>query len=219
MADVSPSERYAWSLIIKTGIVFSVFWITVYLLLGFIGFAGMNVQLAAGNDNGAVILALAVSSFVLASILEFVYVNLLKRSLSLSYNDSAVTFRYGFIGKNQVVIEYKDLKEAHTVSESLNFVDNAVGVSTVVVHGNQTMSIPGIKNASEIIKEIGDRASAKKEKKADAHEILAKEVISLKSEVAALKKKLEEKEKKETSHREDKEPKKKFVLKPFEESM
>lgn len=219
MTDVSVSERYAWSLIMKTAIVLLIFWITVYLLLGFIEFAGMQVELAQGSDNAAVILALAISSFVLISILEFVYVNLLKRDILLRYDDSAIALDYGLIGKKHIIIDYKDVKEAHTAAERLMFIDNALDVSTVVVHGNQTVSIPGIRNASRITKDINDRASSKKEKKVDSHEILMKEIVTLRSEVATLKKKLEEKEKKETAHKEEKEPKKKFVMKPFEESM
>jgi regulator of replication initiation timing len=52
----------------------------------------------------------------------------------------------------------------------------------------------------------------------DPMEIVMKELTALKTEVTDLRKKLEEKEKKERNREEEK-PKKKFVLRPFEEAL
>ncbi|VVB73612.1 Uncharacterised protein [uncultured archaeon] len=219
MADVAISENYALSLIVKTAIVLAVFWTTVNVLIGFLEFAGMRVELAAGSDNGAVIMTLAAGSFALLAILEFLYVNLLKRTISMKYDDTAVTLSSGLIGKNQTIVPYSGIKSAHVGEVGLKFIDDYLGIATVVVHGDRTVNFPGVKNASQIVKEISDRAAAKKEKKADPMELVMKEITALKTEVTDLRKKLEENEKKERSAREGERPKKKFVLRPFEEAL
>jgi hypothetical protein len=219
MAEVTVSESYAWSLIIKTAVALVVFWTTVNILIGFLEFTGMRVELASGSDNGAVLITLAGGSFVFLALLEFIYVNLLKRTMSMKYDDSAVTLSSGLIGKSQTVIPYGGVKSVHTSDERLRFIDDYLGIATVVVHGDQTVIIPGVKNAAQIVKEIGDRAASKKEKKADPMELVMKELTALKTEVTDLRKKIEEKERKDRSAKEEEKPKKKFVLRPFEEAL
>ena len=219
MAEVTVSEKYAWSLIIKTAIALAIFWTTVNVLIGFLDFTGMSMELAHGSDNGTVLLNLAIGSFVLLALLEFLYVNLLKRTMSMKYDDSAITLSSGIIGKSQTVIPYSGIKSAHTSGDVLKFMDNYLGISTVVIHGDQTISVPGVKNAVQIVREIGDRAASKKEKKMDPMELVMKELTALKTEVTDLRKKLEEKEKRERSAKEEEKPKRKFILRPFEEAL
>jgi membrane protein YdbS with pleckstrin-like domain len=219
MAAVTISEEYAWSLIAKTAVALAIFWITVSLMIGVLEFAGSRVELVAGGDNAQVIMMLAFASLILLAIIEFVYVNLLKRTTSMKYDDSAVTFSSGFIGRSETVMPFSGIKSVHTVDERLRFIDNLFGIATITVHADQTMIIPGVKNAIQVVKEISDRAAAKKEKKADPMELVMKEITALKTEVASLKKRLEEKERKERAGEERKEPKKKFVLRPFEEAL
>ena len=217
MAEITVSERYAWSLIMKTAVALAIFWTTVNILIGFLEFAGMRVELASGSDNGAVLITLAAGSFVLLALLEFIYVNLLKRTISMKYDDSAVTLSSGFIGRNQTIILYNVIKSVHIGEERLKFIDDSLGIATMVIHGDQTISVPGVKNAAQIVKEISDRAALKKEKKADPMELVMKELTALKTEVTDLRKKIEERERKERLSKEEEKPKKKFVLRPFEE--
>jgi len=219
MAIVTISEEYAWSLIAKTAVALAVFWITVSLMIGVLEFAGSKVELVAGGDNAQVIMMLAFASLIVFAIIEFVYVNLLKRTTSMKYDDSAITFSSGFIGKSETVMPFSGIKGVHTADERLKFIDNLFGIATITVHADQTMSVPGVKNAIQVVKEISDRAAAKKEKKADPMEIVMKEITELKAEVASLKKRLEEKERKERSTKDEERPKKKFVLRPFEEAL
>ena len=219
MAEVTVSERYAWSLIIKTAMALAIFWTTVDILIGFLEFAGIRVEFASGSDNGTVLVTLAAGSFVLLALLEFVYVNLLKRTVSMKYDDSAVTLSSGLIGRSQTTVPYSGIKSAHTSEGILKFMDDYLGIATVVVHGDQTISIPGVRNAMQIVKEISDRAAAKKEKKVDPMELVMKELTALKTEVTDLRKKIEEKERKERSSKEEEKPKRKFILRPFEEAL
>jgi UDP-2,3-diacylglucosamine pyrophosphatase LpxH len=137
----------------------------------------------------------------------------------MRYDDSVVTLSSGFIGRSQTVIPYSGIKSAHTSEEILKFMDNYLGIATVVIHGDQTISVPGVKNAIQIVKEIGDRVASKKEKKADPMELVMKELTALKTEVTDLRKKIEEKERKERTSKEEEKPKKKFALRPFEEAL
>ena len=219
MAEVTVSERYAWSLIMKTAAALVIFWATLNILIGFLEFTGMRMELVSGSDNGTVLITLAIGSFVLLAVLEFLYVNLLKRTVSMKYDDSAVTLSSGVIGRSQTIIPYSGIKSTHTSEEILKFMDDYLGIATVVVHGDQTISVPGVKNAVQIVREIGDRAASKKEKKADPMELVMKELTALKTEVTDLRKKLEENEKKERTAREEDKPKKKFALRPFEEAL
>jgi len=219
MTEVTVSGKHMLSIIIKTAIAMAVFWTTVYLLIWFLEFTGMQMELATGSNNDDVLLTLAAGSFVLMAALEFLYVNLLKGTTSLKYDDSAVTLSSGLLMKTQTIIPYGRIKSAHTADEKLRFIDNLLGIATIVVHGDQTISIPGVKNAVQVVKEIGDRAASKKEKKADPMELVMKELTALKTEVTDLRKKFEEKEKRERSAKEEEKPKRKFILRPFEEAL
>ena len=215
MREAKVDKKYLFSLWIKAFLLLFVFWGMVYLILILLNAISLQIEISAGQDNSLTIFTLFMITMALAGLGCFAYYSLLRGFSSIRLEDGGIRISEGAIRRKETFIPYKEIKSAHCDDDSLSIIDRMLKISMVKVHAADTISMPGISQGIDFVKEINHMMDLNKEVKADPMAVLMEEVKSLRSEISELKEKMQKA--KEQRKPEPAERKKKFKLGPFDE--
>ena len=215
MREARVDKKYLFSLWIKAFLLLFVFWGMIYLILILLNAISLQIEISAGQDNSLTIFTLFLITMALAGLGCFGYYSLVKGFSSIKLEEGGIRVVEGIISRKETFLPYKEIKSAHCDDDSLSIVDRMLKISMVKIHAADTISMSGIAQGTEFVKEINHMIELNKETKVDPMVILMEEVKSLRNEISELKEKMQKA--KEQKKPEPAERKKKFKLGPFDE--
>ncbi|MCS7109422.1 MAG: hypothetical protein NZ903_01340 [Candidatus Micrarchaeota archaeon] len=217
MKEIRASKEYFLSLLSKILIILLVFWGIVYLLVELLESIGLKIEFSPAQENSIVILTLFIITFLILSIIAFVYYVLFVKPKRLYIEESGIKIVESF-SKKENFVPYSELSDAHCEEEIIGTIDKFFKIKSVKIHGTNTFLMKGIQNADDIVNEIRFKIESKKEKKIDPIVQLSEEIKMLKNEINELKLSIENL-KKSTKESKKTTDKKRFVLGPFEDTI